>query len=62
MLSIKPALQDFPSDSVRYQFDKVFSGSNYVPTSQKIHELRTRHEELHAETISSIEENPDQIG
>jgi len=60
MLPIKLALQDFPSDSVRQQFDKVFSGSYFVPTSPKIHELRTRHEEIHAKTINPMGETPDQ--
>jgi hypothetical protein len=54
MLPIKPAFQEFPSDSVRDQFDKVFSSSNYVPTSPKIHELKTRHKEFKAKMDSQL--------
>jgi hypothetical protein len=55
MLPLNPALQDFPSDSVCDQFDKVHSGSYSVPTSPKIHELRTRHDEFHAKIGSQTE-------
>jgi hypothetical protein len=57
------ALQDFPSNSVRNQFDKVFSGSYHVPTSPKIHELRTRDEVLHLRLDSKIDkqENRSQV-
>jgi hypothetical protein len=59
MLPIKPALQEFPSDSVRDQFDKVFSSSNYVPTSPKIHELRTRHKKFNAKMDSQTKKHTD---
>ena len=55
MLPPNPALQDFPSDNVREQFDKVFSSPKFVPTSPKIHELRARHEKSHAKTLKSTE-------
>ncbi len=49
MVPIKPALRDFPSDLVRLQFNKVFSGSCLIPTSPKIFELRMRHEEFNSD-------------
>ena len=60
MLPTKPALQDFPSDSVRDQFNKVFSVSSSIPTSPKIHELRTRFLEIQAKMASQIEMQSDQ--
>jgi hypothetical protein len=59
MLPIKPAFKEFPSDSVRDQFDKVFSSSNYVPTSPKIHELRTRHNGFNAKMDRHTEKHTD---
>jgi hypothetical protein len=59
MLPIKPALRDFPSDSVRQQFDKVFSGSRSIPTSPKIDELQKRHKALHAKMGSQVDTQAD---
>lgn len=60
MLTIKPSIQNFPSDSVRDQFDKVFSGTYFVPTSPKIHELRTRHEATQVQMASQAGVQTDQ--
>ena len=55
MLPPNPALEDFPSDIVREQFDRVFSSPNFVPTSPKIHELRNRHEKSRTKTLNTTE-------
>jgi hypothetical protein len=57
MLVPNPVLEDFPSETVRQQFKKIFSGQNFVPTSPKIHELRTRQEKSHAKTVNPTELN-----
>jgi len=55
MLPLNPVLQDFPSDNVREQFDKFFSGKNYVPTSPKIHDLRARHGKPDSKSLNPME-------
>jgi hypothetical protein len=55
MLPLNTALHDFPSDEVRQQFEKVFAGPSFVPTSPKIHELRARHGKTHAKILNSME-------
>ena len=62
MLPVNSELQDFPSDNVREQFDRVFSSPNFVPTSPKIHELRARNEESHAKILNSMETKSDMTG
>ena len=60
MLTIKSTEQNFPSDTMREQFDKVFSGSFFVPTSPKIFELRKRHEKIQAKLGGQTKKQSDQ--
>lgn len=48
MLPFKAALDAYPADRVRSPFGRLPYDSYSVPTSPKIHELRSRHKTLHA--------------